>query len=160
MCRNVRLCRNQTVDHPPRVRKGLSVTVLRAFARAAGAGVSPTVPLPATRVADTRYSLNLTGPFSAGQTRTIQIADFWPAPVVPGNAIAVVVNVTAVNATATTFLRVGPTTANDTSTVNVQPGAAASNHSIVALNSNGDIQIYNYAGTVDVIVDLEGYLYG
>ena len=126
----------------------------------AGAGASRTVPLPATRVADTRYSLNLTGPFSAGQTRTIQIADFWPAPVVPGNAIAVVVNVTAVNATATTFLRVGPTTANDTSTVNVQPGAAASNHSIVALNSNGDIQIYNYAGTVDVIVDLEGYLYG
>ncbi|MDH4144928.1 MAG: hypothetical protein OEY23_07145 [Acidimicrobiia bacterium] len=79
-----------------------------------------------------------------------------------GGGQAVVVNVTALNASTSTYLTVyNGATRPGTSTLNVVPGEIVSNQVVVYLdtadNNNADkFKIYNHAGTVDVVVDYIG----
>jgi hypothetical protein len=89
---------------------------------------------------------------------------------VPLGATAVALNITAVNAKAT-VLSAFPDTVTTrplTSTLNVAGAAPVANQAIVALgvgvanqgdktNPAGKVDIYNYFGPTDVIVDLAGY---
>lgn len=113
------------------------------------------------RIVDTRPKSFTYGgvkvPWGAQETRSVQAAGL---ATIPPDAVGVVVNITALNATADdTFLTVFPSGSlrPEASTLNPVPGEIAFNGATVLLN-NGAFDIYNYSGTVDVIIDVTAYL--
>ena len=80
------------------------------------------------------------------------------------NATAVAINLTAVNATATTFLTVRPRRRHHppkpptTSTLNLNNAGAVANFVIVALQPDGAIDVWNSAGNVNALADVAGYI--
>ncbi len=78
---------------------------------------------------------------------------------VPAGAQAVALNVTAVSGSTGTYLTAYPTGAGvpTASTLNVVAGAIQANLVVVALGSGGQVSIYNSLGSIDVVVDVEGY---
>jgi hypothetical protein len=130
----------------------------------AGAVVTPTAPgslyIPLaspSRIADTRAASTLLP--DHGMTLHAQGTVVVNLPGVPTDANAVVLNVTEVNATAPSFFTVYPTgdTSSNFSNLNFVPGPALPNLVVVPITSGGSVSIYNWAGTADAIVDLEGY---
>src|SRR5439155_6867782 len=107
-----------------------------------------------TRVLDTRdgtggYSQSMT----AGQTIQLSVA--------PGKAAAVL-NLTATNPTADSYLTVWPEGASQpaVSNLNFRAGQTIANRVMVKVGSTGKINIFNAAGRVDVIADLNGTFTG
>jgi hypothetical protein len=80
----------------------------------------------------------------------------------PTGTTAVVLNVTATNATSASYLTVWPdlTTRPLASDLNFVAGQTIANLVIVKLGSNGKVDIYNAAGSTDVIVDVVGWYQG
>jgi hypothetical protein len=79
---------------------------------------------------------------------------------VPAGAQAVVVNVTAVNHSTTgTYVTAYPAggSAPLASNINLSGGTVESNLAIVQLSAGGAISVYNAVGSVDVILDVQGY---
>jgi YVTN family beta-propeller protein len=119
-------------------------------------------PISPVRVADTRSGSN--EPYS-GQTLkpqsslNVQITNANNDNI-PTDATAVVVNVTAVNPTQTSYLTVWPTGTSPplASNLNFNAGQIVPNLVEIELGTNGQISIYNFAGDVDVLVDVEGYV--
>ena len=121
-------------------------------------------PLAPARVADTRSDSGYQdenetlGPqsqinFLAGDEPNL------PGGTVPVHTVAVVLNVTAINPTAASFLTVwgNGTTQPFTSNLNFPAGTTIANRVIVPVASNGQVSILNWAGTVNVAVDIDGY---
>jgi hypothetical protein len=120
----------------------------------------------ACRLFDTRAGTSTTCPtppsvpkakLTAGGTLTVSLAGLGG---IPANATAVTINVTAVGASTDTVLNVypaGTTPVPTTSIMNVHSTAAIANLATVKLGTGGGITFSNVAGTVDLIVDLEGY---
>jgi hypothetical protein len=110
------------------------------------------------RILDTRSGLGQTapGPISAGQTVSFRVAGVGP---VPANATAVVINLTATEATAATFVTAWPDGRDrpDTSVLNVTAGEDVANM-ITADLSGGRLALYNSVGTVHLVADVAGYL--
>jgi hypothetical protein len=82
---------------------------------------------------------------------------------VPATATAVVVNVTAAHGTAPSYLTVYPAGAASVptaSSVNFIAGQAIANRVTVGVGLNGQIEVYNHTGTVNVDVDVDGYYSG
>jgi hypothetical protein len=78
---------------------------------------------------------------------------------VPANATAVVVNLTGIGPSASTFLTVfpGPTLPNS-SDLNPAAGETRANLVVATVNpSTGDISVFNNTGSLDVIVDVLGW---
>jgi hypothetical protein len=78
---------------------------------------------------------------------------------VPSGATAVVLNVTATDTSASSYITAYPNgqgrpTASD---LNWSKGQTTSNLVVVEAGIGGTIDLYNYAGSVDVVVDVEGY---
>lgn len=121
-------------------------------------------PIAPARICDTRKggasSCNTSG---AGATLgpngvlTVQVTGVGGVP--DASVAAVVVNVTATDTSASSFLTAWPTGATQptASNVNWSPGQTVPNRVVVAVGSNGRISIYNLAGTVDVVVDVNGW---
>jgi uncharacterized protein YkwD len=112
------------------------------------------LPIVPDRVLDTRSGscgLRL-GP---GETRRVALG----AGRTPG---AVALNVTAVNASTSTFLTVFPAgqARPSTSNLNVRPGGPIPNFVMVGTGAANEIAVYNDTGTVDVIVDVFGSVDG
>lgn len=126
-------------------------------APASGAGLFNSVA--PERIVDTRpgtntaYSGDAVGP---GKPLTVQVSGAGGVP--SGGAEAVVVNVTAVDATTAGYLTVYPAGAAPpaTSNVNFTAGAAVPNQDIVELSSAGQITIAS-SSTTDVLVDVAGW---
>jgi hypothetical protein len=79
---------------------------------------------------------------------------------VPPDAESVVLNVTAIGGTAATYLTVFPLGVGsrpNASNLNVTADVNQANLVVVALGVDGDVGIYNAAGTINVAVDVEGY---
>ena len=78
---------------------------------------------------------------------------------VPASATAVILNVTAVEATAPTYVTAYPsgTPAPATSNINARPGEAVPNLVTVQLGTDGAVTLRNDSGAVHVVVDLAGY---
>ncbi|HAP76506.1 MAG TPA: hypothetical protein DCR14_10525 [Acidimicrobiaceae bacterium] len=76
------------------------------------------------------------------------------------NAAAVVLNVTAINPSATSYITVYPTgqTRPTASNLNLAAGRTLPNMVIVPLGTNGHIDIYNNAGTTHLAVDVLGWI--
>jgi alpha-tubulin suppressor-like RCC1 family protein len=78
---------------------------------------------------------------------------------VPASATAVVVNLTGTRGTIDTFLTAWPTgtTRPVASTVNLAAGRTNPNLATVALGAGRQISVYNFAGSIDILVDLAGF---
>jgi hypothetical protein len=78
---------------------------------------------------------------------------------VPAGATGAVLNVTAVNASTPTNIRVFPsgTKVPNASSLNVVPGGAVANLVLAKLGPRGKVRIFNAYGDVDVIADVTAY---
>ncbi len=112
------------------------------------------------RVVDTRTG---SGSIYAGKTlksgESLKVKLTGVAGVPATGVSSVVANVTAVNATNTTYLTVHsasearPTVSN----LNVQATQIVNNEVTTAVDSTGYATIYNHLGSIDVVVDVVGY---
>ncbi|MEQ7129404.1 hypothetical protein ABN034_33435 [Actinopolymorpha sp. B11F2] len=93
---------------------------------------------------------------TAGETQQIQVTG---QAGVPTSAKAVLLDVTAADGTAAnTYLTLWPGgTRPDVKMVNAPAGTKMSNTALVELSASGAVQIYNYAGSVTVTVNVQGY---
>jgi hypothetical protein len=119
------------------------------------------VPVPNVRVLDTRDATgDVQGAIGAQQAMSTAVAGVGG---VPADARAVAVNVTSVSPTAMSYLTVWPSGSAmpPTSTLNVQPGVTVANNMVIAeVGTDGEVDIYNNAGEVHVILDVVGYFPG
>jgi hypothetical protein len=117
------------------------------------------VPINPCRLIDTRPDTPI------GNAATITVAahgsngECTGASTIPTDAVALALNVTATGASSSTFLTFwGDGTNPGTSNLNPRPGAAPTPNSVnTPLSTAGNFNIYNDAGTVNVIVDVNGY---
>jgi hypothetical protein len=110
------------------------------------------------RVLDTRNGTGgYTGTVGAGQTLFLQVTG---VDGVPANGVtAVVLNVTATEPTASSYVTVYPfgETLPTASNLNFTAGETIPNQVIVPVGSFGDLGFYNHVGNVDLVADLAGY---
>jgi spore germination protein YaaH len=113
-------------------------------------------PVSPTRIYDTRGGAGRIGP---GQTRTVAIAGVPGVPVPLNGVAAVTLNVTVTGPSAPSYLTVYPTgnAQPATSNVNFLANATVANLVDVTLGRNGAINIFNAAGSTDVVVDVSGW---
>jgi hypothetical protein len=116
------------------------------------------VPLPATRILDTRNGTGATGPVTPGQSISVTVAGVGGVP--STGASAVVLNVTATEPTAGTFIAVYPAGQPVPNSSNINPGlgATVANLVEVQLGDGGAVDFYNNLGDVQIIADVEGYV--
>ena len=109
--------------------------------------------LTPSRLLDTRTSASL-GP---QQVTTITVLNRAGVPA--SGVSAVVLNVTATNPNTGSYLTVFPTggVKPATSSVNFLAGQTVSNRIIAGIGANGQVSIFNAAGTVDVVLDVSGW---
>ena len=140
----------------------LSVTATNAAGRGSASPNSNTVvvgrgiyhPLSPTRILDTRGS----GALGAGSTITVPVAADLG---VPANSIyAAVINVTVVNTTTPSYLTIYPAGIPQplASSLNWTAGQTVPNLVEVAVGPGGQVNVFNAAGSTDVIFDVEGYV--
>ena len=117
-------------------------------------------PVGPSRIADTRpgsgepYQGSTLG---AGQSLTIQVAGRGGIPA--SGAAAVVMNVTATDASAASYLAVYPAGGSQplASNLNFLAGQTVANQVVVLLGAGGAVTVYNALGAVDVVVDVAGW---
>ncbi len=131
-------------------------------------------PVNPTRICDTRTangtgvisnqcdngSLGNSGPLAAGQIINVNVTGTFGSTIIPSNANSVVLNITVTNTTAPGgFLTAWPTGQSqpNTSILNFGSNENVPNLVQIGVGTNGDVSIYNYNGSTDVIVDIEGY---
>jgi len=118
------------------------------------------VPLSPNRILDTRTGVGTPkAKLGAGQTITLSLFD--PSTGVPGDATSVVLNITATGGTATSYLTVYPEgdAKPNASAVNINVGIDSPNMITAKIGDNGNLKIFNNAGSVDVIADVAGYFH-
>jgi hypothetical protein len=127
--------------------------VVGYFDPAAGSRFHPMNP---TRILDDRVPAGLSGPWSAGQSRALAVGGV--AGISQG-ATGVVMNTTATNASAGSFLTVYPDGVSRPTSSNLNFGAVQTipNLVMVRVAANRMIDLYNELGSVDVIGDVVGY---
>jgi hypothetical protein len=118
------------------------------------------VPLTPSRITDTRAGSgypNAGNTLGTGGSINIQVTGVGAVPA--SGVTAVVVNVTVVGPTAPSYVTVFPegTTQPVVSNLNFTPGETLANLATVPLGSQGGITVYNFNGSVNVVVDVEGY---
>ncbi|MFG2960818.1 hypothetical protein ACGF5O_44740 [Streptomyces sp. NPDC048291] len=114
---------------------------------------------PSSKIVDTRTSLGVSAALGAASTTSFQVAGVGGVPSSGVSAVSLVVK--AVNATSSgSYLEMWPdgtTKPSPGSTVNFSSGDTTSNAAIVAVGSDGKIDVYNSGSTVDLVVDVSGY---
>lgn len=120
----------------------------------AGAGMSPVTP---SRIWDSRTGPGGPGRLSGPSIRGLTVAGNGG---VPSYASMVVLNVAAVNPTASTYLTIWSAGSDKpaTSNVNIPVGDTRANLVVVPVGVGGTIVVYNNVGSVDVVVDVVGWL--
>jgi uncharacterized protein (DUF1501 family) len=119
-----------------------------------GVGLQALTPV---RILDTRVGNGAPAvPLGPEQVLELQVATRGG---VPANATAVVMNVTATDANALGFITVWPAGVSrpDASNINTVPGRPSPNLVIARLGTNGKVDLYNSAGSVNLIADVMGY---
>jgi hypothetical protein len=114
-------------------------------------------PLVPARLLDTRTGMGGATTLGAGGTVSLQLSGRGN---VPANGVsAVVLNVTATNPSTSGYITVWPDGAPRplASSLNFVAGQTVPNRVIVAVGSGGKVDLYNFAGNVDLVVDVGGY---
>lgn len=114
-------------------------------------------PLPAARLLDTRPDFGGAGPVGANATRTLQITGAGGVPASGVSAVAL--NIAASDTSTTTYITAWPNgeTRPNTSNLNAKVGISVANLAIVKVGTGGKVQLYNSAGTINLVVDVVGY---
>jgi hypothetical protein len=147
----------------------VAVDVSGWYSSAGGTGTQYTPEAAPVRICDTRANnpSSLTGaaaqcngtvgagdPIGPGKTLSLNVADL---AAVPSGATAVVLNVTAIQPSARTYLTVFPTgTPPTVSDLNPVPGETEANLVVATVSANGTF-FYNNAGTTNIVVDVAGW---
>jgi Regulator of chromosome condensation (RCC1) repeat len=127
-------------------------------------GVSGFQGVPPARLLDTRPTgVTVDGTFARrglvgpSTTLDVQIADRAGIPFDGVGAVAL--NITAVDATAPTFVTLFPAGAPrpETSNLNLRPGQTVANLAVALLGPSGQVSLYNSAGNVHLIIDVLGW---
>ena len=129
-------------------------TPIVVVAPSTASGFTPTAP---RRLFDTRDGTGgRATPLGARESWRVAVRD---AAGLPADAIAVAINLTAVDATAPTYVTAWPSGLNRplASNLNPVPGVAAPNMAIVRLGADGGIDLYNNAGSVHLVGDIVGW---
>jgi hypothetical protein len=118
------------------------------------------VPLSPSRITDTRAGSGLPNAgdtLGAGKSINVQVTGVGAVPTT--GVTAVVVNVTVVGPTSSSYVTVFPegTTQPVVSNLNFTAGETLANLATVPVGSQGGLTVYNYTGSVDVVLDVEGY---
>ncbi|MGE0877889.1 MAG: hypothetical protein AB7L13_12780 [Acidimicrobiia bacterium] len=130
-----------------------AVTIGSLTARADVAQTNSTFePLTPARILDTRTS----GALGADSQIDLQVVGQGG---VPAGATAVVVNLTVTEPDASSYLTLWPTgePRPEASNINFVAGRTIANLVTVKLSADGRLTIYNFAGSVHVLVDVNGY---
>jgi hypothetical protein len=108
------------------------------------------------RIVDTREGLG-GSTLTSGGTRDISVLGVGGVPA--SGVAAVVVNLTAANATSSGFLSVYPAGSARpiSSNVNFQERQNVANLVVAKVGVDGKVTIYNHAGFTDIIVDVQGW---
>ena len=112
-------------------------------------------PASPTRVLDTRNGAKL----GNNAKLTIDVTDANGSPI-PAGAKAAIVNLAGTGATAGTYVTAYPADLPApplASNLNLSPGQTRPNLTIVPLDDNGNLTLYNKAGAIDLIADVEGW---
>src|SRR5437762_13595797 len=111
-------------------------------------------PIAPARLMDTRNAPQHA--IGDGQTLPVSVAGQGGVPA--SGVAAALVNLTVTNATASSFLTAyaSGTSKPSSSNLNFSPKQTISNRAIVPVGSAGKVVIWNFAGTVDVVLDVVG----
>ena len=126
-----------------------------------GQGLGEFVGIQPLRVLDTRSAPlpdnGCHAPTFGGQTISVQMAGRGEIPA--GTVTAVALNVTVVDPTGGTFLTVWPSGEPRplASNLNAVPGQIVPNMVITKVGADGKVDIFNFAGSAHVVVDVLGY---
>ena len=126
---------------------------------AAAAATPSFQPIVPVRIMDTRAGVGTpAGPLGAGETRALVVAG---QAGIPADAVAVALNVTVTEPTATSYLTVWPDggAMPTASNVNFIAGQTIANMVTVGLGG-GQIDLFNFAGDAHVVVDVTGWYTG
>jgi hypothetical protein len=131
------------------------------FAPSANGTVGEFVPLPPSRISDTRSGSgqpNASSRLGPGSTLDVQVTGAGGVPL--SGVAAVILNVTVTNTTGWGYLTVYPTGTSRplASNLNWTPGKTVPNRVVVPTGSGGKVSLYNSAGSTDVVVDVNGYV--
>jgi hypothetical protein len=112
------------------------------------------------RVLDTRSGSGLTGPFTGGKHRVIQIAGVAGLPA--SGIVAVTGNLPVVSPSASGYLTLGPdkTDAPASSTINFPRGDTRANNVIVPVNADGTLSavyVSSAGSSLNLVLDISGY---
>ncbi len=126
-------------------------------------------PVSPTRICDTRAVSSGTlanqcntfpnTTLGTNSTLNVQVTGVFGTSVIPANATSVVLNVAATNTTQPGYLTVYPTGSSRpvASNLNFIAGETVPDLVEVGVGTNGYITVYNFMGSADVLVDIEGY---
>lgn len=121
------------------------------------------IPIDPCRLADTRPGTNNVGnrarPIGVAETITIEARGTQGKCSLPTDATGLSLNITALHATQLTFLTIWPGGARLlAASLNPAPGQPPTPNAVNALlSTTGAFSIYNDAGSVDVVIDVNGY---
>jgi hypothetical protein len=135
----------------------LALALSQPVAAGATAGVaSAFTPITPVRVLDSRNSGQSAWRLTHGKTESWTVGG---ANGIPGNATAIVMNLTVVNVTTSTYLTLYPVGAAKPGTSNINPpaGKDTTNVVVVQLGTGEAIDIFNDLGNADIILDYFGY---
>jgi Fibronectin type III domain/NHL repeat len=116
-------------------------------------------PLPPARILDTRSGLgSIRAPLANGESRHIPVGGQGPVP--STGVSAVVLNVTVTNTSSAGYLTVYPTGVSrpTASNLNWVAHQTVPNLVEIALGQGGEVDIYGYGSSADVIFDVQGWV--
>jgi hypothetical protein len=113
-------------------------------------------PVDPTRRFDTRTGTLAGGPFTSGETRSVEVVGVNG---IPASATAVVINVTATNVGNDTFVTVWPdqVARPGTSNLNVSAGWTLANLVVARVGANGGLSVFDNTGPTDILGDVVGW---
>lgn len=113
--------------------------------------------LPAAKLLDTRPDFGGSGPVGPNATRTLTVTGVGGVPASGVSAVAL--NIAAFNPTASTFITAWPNgeTRPNASSLNPRAGVDVANLAILKVGTGGQVQLYNYLGSVNLVIDVVGY---
>ena len=144
----------------------VAIVAMQAWRVGAAPGDEETnlVPVTPCRLADTRPGderVGTAGTLSVQDTTTFQATgDNGECTDIPAEAVGVSLNVTALRATERTFITIWPSGDRPTaSSLNPDVGQPPVPNAVTTkLSDSGSFEVYNDAGSVDLIIDINGYL--
>jgi subtilisin family serine protease len=137
---------------------GTSITHSVTFPLHVTSNIGTYYPLPPQRILDTRIGVGAPkAPMGPQSTLPLQVTGRGGVP--SSGVSAVVLNVTATNVSAATFITVYPAGATrpTASALNTVKGWTGANSVTVGVGTGGVVDIFNNVGTTDMIADVVGF---